>query len=150
MVESVKDMHQLTDDVANVKVQVLNNSIAYEYRDAMAKKLDSLAALEESTTLAIRTRMVNKVKADVISTFSKDAKAKENALNQAIAVLSAGTNAKFGKDIVGEQFKSSIKDYRDAYSKLPEGSDEILKNLQKEMAAIAVDYKVSLEAKSGH
>ena len=37
-----------------------------------------------------------------------------------------GSSAKLGKDIVGEAFGSALKSYRDNYSKLAPGSDEIL------------------------
>ena len=47
-----------------------------------------------------------------------------------------GSSAKLGKDIVGEAFGSALKTYRDSYSKMAPGSDEILVNLEKEMQAI--------------
>jgi hypothetical protein len=38
---------------------------------------------------------------------------------------------------VGEVFAQSLASYRDAYSKQPQGSDPILKQLEKDMASVA-------------
>jgi hypothetical protein len=58
-------------------------------------------------------------------------------INREIAVLLAGSGAKLGKDIVGEAFKSSLKSYKESYSKQAPGSDPILAQLEKDMKAIA-------------
>lgn len=137
LVEDLKEIDVLVDDMTKMKAESLNYAEEHKYRDSIIKKLDSLVALEESITSAVKTRMVNKVKTDVLNEFANDKKSKENALNQAIAVLSAGANAKRGKDIVGESFAVALKTYRDTYAKQPAGSDEIIVNLEKEMLAIA-------------
>jgi hypothetical protein len=58
-------------------------------------------------------------------------------LNQAIAVLSAGAGAKLGKDVVGEAFAASLSNYKNNYAKQPAGSDEILVQLEKDIATVA-------------
>jgi hypothetical protein len=59
-------------------------------------------------------------------------------LNQAIAVLTAGPGSKRGKDVVGAAFGKAVQSYREAYAKMPAGSDDILVQLEKDMAAVAV------------
>lgn len=137
--EDVKSVHALTDDMAVVQADYLTSLEEHKYREAVAKKLDALAALEDTASNAIRTRMLTNVHSDVISTFKTDAKAKDAALQQAIAVLSAVTptkSATIGKDVVGDYFNSSLKKYKDAYNKQPAGSDAILAQLEKDAAAI--------------
>jgi len=134
----VKSVHQLTDDIATVQAEYLNNLEKHKIRDVVAKKLDQLAALEDNASNAIRNRMLTKVHDDVLNTFKTDAKAKEAALQQAFAVLNniKGGAAKPTKDVVGDYFASSLKNYKDSYSKLPAGSDEIINQLEKDVAAV--------------
>lgn len=146
--EDFKQYFSLTDQLAVVQADVLNRTEQHKYRESIVKKLDSLYALEESAAAAIRARMITTVKADVISTFKSDKKVKESALDQAIAVLSAGAGAKMGKDIVGEAFTKSLKNYKDVYSKQPAGSDPILVQLEKDMKAIATPPVI--ESKGGN
>ena len=133
-----KSLYQLVDDLNVAQADILNYSAEHKYREAIVKKLDSLVAIEESTTAAIRTRMVSAVTKDVISKFERDKKAKEEALDQAISVLAAGSAGKLGKDVVGNVFSLSIKNYRESYSKKSPESDDILVNLQKEISSVAV------------
>jgi hypothetical protein len=135
--EDFKQLYALSDSLSTTQAQVLNNQEEHKYREAIVKKLDSLYALEESASSAIRNRTLNAVKADVLDTFTNDKKIKEDALNQAIAVLSAGAGAKIGKDVVGDVFTASLQKYKSEYAKKPAGSDEILANLEKEIAAIS-------------
>jgi F0F1-type ATP synthase membrane subunit b/b' len=135
--EDFKQLYSLSDNLAVAQAEVLNHTEEHKYREAIVKKLDSLYALEEAASSAIRNRMISSVKTEVVNTFTNDKKAKEDALNQAIAVLSGGVNAKLGKDIVGDAFKSSLSNYRNTYSKQPAGSDPILVQLEKDMAAVA-------------
>jgi hypothetical protein len=137
LTEDFKQLYSLTDALATTQADVLNKQEEHKYRESIVKKLDSLYALEEAATSAIRQRTVSAVKADVINTFTNDKKAKEDALNQAIAVLSAGAGAKLGKDIVGEVFSSSLSAYKANYAKQPAGSDDILVQLEKDIAAVA-------------
>ena len=141
--EDFKTLHSLTDQVAVAQAEVLNQLEEVKYREALIKKLESLQALEESAASAMRQRIVTTVKSDVLKTFQTNKTVQDNALNQAIAVLTAGANAKLGKDIVGDVFVTSIKTYRDNYAKQPAGSDEILQKLEKDVAAIASAPEVS-------
>ena len=124
----VSSIFKLTDDLHVAQADALNHAEEHKYRDAIAKKLDSLVSLEEAATSAIRNRMLTTVKSDVVSLFAKDKSAKDKALEQALAVLSAGTNAKRGKDVVGDAFGSAIKNYREKYSKMP-GKETVSLNL---------------------
>jgi hypothetical protein len=135
----VSSIHALTDDMAVVQADYLNAHEEHKYRDAVARKLDSLVALEDTATSAIRARMLTKVSADVLSAFKSDAKAKDAALAQAMSVLSgsnAKTGAKQGADVVGQYYANSLKSYKDAYAKQPAGSDEIINKLEADMANV--------------
>lgn len=146
--EDFKQYFSLTDQLAVVQADVLNRAEEHKYRESIVKKLDSLYALEESAVSAIRARTIATVKADVVSTFKTDKKAKDAALEAAIAVLSAGAGAKLGKDIVGDVFKKSLKNYKDVYAKQPAGSDPILVQLEKDIKAIATAPVI--ESKGGN
>jgi hypothetical protein len=144
--KDVSSLQSVADDLAAAQADVLNQMSQHKYRDAIAKKLDSLIALEDAAVNSIRTRMVTKVKADVLKAFASDKKAKESALTQAISVLSAGVNSKLGKDVVGEEFAAALKSYKAEYAKQPKGSDEILVQLEKDLAAVASAPKLEAEA----
>ena len=144
--EQVSAVNHLRDDLAVVQADTLNHLEQHKFRDAIAKKLDSLIALEEAAAASIRTRMVSKVKSEVVQSFTKDAKAKEKALEQALAILSAGVGAKRGKDVVGEAFIRSIGTYREDYKKKPASEDPIIVQLEKDVAAIAQPPLVSYQA----
>jgi F0F1-type ATP synthase membrane subunit b/b' len=135
--EDFHNLYTLTDQLAVAQAEVLTNIEGHKYREAIVKKLESLYALEESASTAIRNRVVSNVQKEVVKTFKTDKKAQENALNQAIAVLAAGSGAKLGKDVVGEAFVASIAAYKANYAKQPAGSDEILVQLEKDIAAVA-------------
>ena len=161
----VKEIHGLTDDLAVVQAEYLNHYEEHKYRDVIARKLDALVALEDTATNAIRTRMLTKVQGDVVTAFKTDAKAKEAALAQAIAVLASSSSkggAKIGADIVGSYYANSLKAYKDAYAKQPAGSDAIIAQLEKDMASImktpapaheggnVYDFRGKAKASAGH
>lgn len=131
----MKSVHTLVDDLAVVQAENLNAMEEHKFRDAVAKKLDQLAAAEDTAVHSMKTRMISKVQADVATAFKADKKAKEAALAQALAVL-ASPGAKMGKDVVGDYFVSAVKTYRESYAKQPAGSDPILAQLEKDVAAI--------------
>ena len=135
--EDAKALHSLSDDLAVAQADVLNHINQHRYRDAILKKLDALVAIEDTAVNALRTRMMKSVNEDVLKAFTNDKKAKDAALAQAIAVLSAGPGATMGKDVVGEQFASALKKYRADYAKMPKESDEILVQLERDLAAVA-------------
>jgi len=132
---TVKGMFQLVDDLHVVEAESLNSAAQQQYREAITKKLDSLVSLEEKINAQVKSRMIAQVKADVQKQF-QDKKTKEQALEQALAVLSGGKGAKIGSDVVGSVFKTSIANYRSNYQKNVGDKDEILVNLEKEMQAI--------------
>jgi len=132
----VKDIHGLTDDLAVVQAEYLNHFEEHKYRDVIARKLDALVALEDTASNAIRSRMLNKVQGDVVTAFKSDAKAKDAALAQAMAVLASSSSkggAKIGSDVVGSYYADSLKAYKDAYAKQAPGSDAIINQLEKDM-----------------
>jgi hypothetical protein len=135
--EDYKQYCELTDQLAVAQADVLNQREVHLYREAIVKKLDSLHALEDSAVLAIRNRMMTKVKADVVNTFTNDQKAKDLALTRAIEVLAGGAKGKLGKDVVGDVFAQALSNYKAEYAKQPAGADPILKQLEKDMAAVA-------------
>ena len=108
----------------------------HSFRNNVASKLDALVSLEMAASQNIRNRMVTAVKSEVKTLFATNKTAKENAMNQAIAILTAGPSAKMGKDVVGDAYNEAVKNYQANYAKQPAGSDEIFANLEKEMAAI--------------
>lgn len=132
-----KVLNQLVDDLNTSNAELMNYTIEHTYRDAIAKKLDALVAIEASVTNTVRTKMVASVTADALSQISKDRKIKDAVLDQAIAVLAAGPNSKIGKDIIGGVFQSSIKTYRDSYASKASEFDSTLKDLTKDIDAIA-------------
>jgi len=139
----VKSIFELKDSLAKVKADTLNKEEQFKFREEIVRKLDSLAALEDTAVGALQSRMLTKVKADVIETFKKDQKAKDDALAAAVAVLQGGENAKMGKDVVGEVFAKSIAKYTADYKKQPAGSDEIIKKLEADIAALVKPPKMS-------
>eukprot|EP00598_Pedospumella_elongata_P007965 CAMPEP_0184984798 /NCGR_PEP_ID=MMETSP1098-20130426/13682_1 /TAXON_ID=89044 /ORGANISM="Spumella elongata, Strain CCAP 955/1" /LENGTH=343 /DNA_ID=CAMNT_0027508831 /DNA_START=66 /DNA_END=1097 /DNA_ORIENTATION=+ len=135
--EDFKAFNEITDSLAMAQADLLNQREAHLYREAIVKKLDSLSALEESAVFAIRNRMLTSVKAEVVDTFVNDKKVKEAALDRAIAVLAGGAKGKLGEDVVGKVFSQALSNYRTAYAKQPAGSDPILLQLEKDVAAVA-------------
>jgi F0F1-type ATP synthase membrane subunit b/b' len=146
--EDFKQYCELTDQLAVAQADLLNMREVHHYRETIVKKLDSLHALEDAAVMAIRNRMLNKVKADVVHTFKNDKNVKEAALNRAIELLAGGAKGNRGKDIVGDVFAQALVNYKESYAKQPEGSDPILKQLEKDMAAVAAVPKV--EGKGGN
>jgi hypothetical protein len=135
--EDVQMLQQLTDQVAVAHAQILNQLEEQKYREAVVKKLETLAQLEETATSAMRARIVNTVKADVEKTLKSNKTVQESALTQAIAVLAGGATGKVGKDVVGEVFVNAIKQYKESYAKMPAGQDAILNQLEKDAAVLA-------------
>lgn len=145
--QDLKERYELIDNLAHMQAEVLNHKEEHNYRDAIVKKLDALAALESATTTALGARVVSSVKRDVLDLFQNDRAAKDKALNHAIQVLSTGAKGKMGKDVVGEAFSDALKNYKNKYQSST-APDEILVKMEKEMAAIAAAPLV--EGKGGN
>lgn len=144
--EDLSKVMALRDDLAIVQADVLNYQEQHKFRDAIARKLDSLVAIEEAASVAIRTRMIKKVKTDVVNQFTTDAKAKDAALASAVAVLSAGVGAQRGKDVVGEAFAKSISNYRTEYQKTKPEDDAIIVQFEKDVAAVVKAPEIGFKA----
>jgi Mitochondrial ATP synthase B chain precursor (ATP-synt_B) len=137
----VNNVLAIADELTIAQVAVFNSMEGHSFRNNVASKLDALVSLEMAASQNIRNRMVTAVKSEVKTLFATNKTAKENAMNQAIAILTAGPSAKMGKDVVGEAFGVAVKNYQESYSKLPAGTDDIILNLEKEMAAIVTPIK---------
>jgi hypothetical protein len=148
LAEDYKSLYELEDSLGVAKAEVLNYQAEHKFRDDVVQKLESLHALEEAALGAMRARIITTVKHDVVTTFKSDKSVQDAALAQAIAVLGAGPGAKLGKDVVGAAFAKSIKTYRENYQKLPPGSDEILVQLEKDVANVILPPVV--QAKGGN
>jgi len=144
--EDIKSVFALKDQLAIAQADVLNKAEEAKYREAIEKKLDALYAVEEQALSSIRNRMVSAVKTEVVDIFKNDKKAKENALNAAIAVLAAGEGGKLGKDIVGDVFASSLASYKENYAKQDPKQDGILVQLEKDIANIVTPPVVDAHA----
>ena len=141
--KDVTAMHALVDDMTVAQVDVLNYAEAHNFRSAVVGKLEKLVALESSATGAIRNRMLDEVKTDVLSTFADDKKVKDAALEQAIKVLAGGEGTAMGKDVVGGVFTTALGNYKANYSKQKPGSDPILMQLEKDIAAAVAAPEVT-------
>jgi hypothetical protein len=132
----VNEVLEIADELTIAQVDVFNAMEGHAFREVVASKLDALVSLEMAAHQNIRNRMVTSVKSEVKTLFATNKTAKENAMNQAIAILTAGPSAKMGKDVVGDAFNDAVKNYQANYAKQPAGSDEIFTALEKDMAAI--------------
>jgi Mitochondrial ATP synthase B chain precursor (ATP-synt_B) len=137
----VNEVLDIADELTIAQVAVFNSMEGHSFRNNVASKLDALVSLEMAASQNIRNRMVSAVKTEVQTLFATNKTAKENAMNQAIAILTAGPSAKMGKDVVGEAFGVAVKNYQESYSKLPAGTDDIILSLEKDMAAIVTPVK---------
>lgn len=134
----VFEVLDITDELTVAQVDLFNAMEGHSFRDTISTKLDALVSLEVAAAQNIRNRMVTSVKEEVKTLFSTNKNAKEMAMAQAIAILTAGPTAKMGKDVVGDAYSASVKAYQANYEKLPAGGDEIFVNLEKDIAAVIV------------
>ena len=146
--EDTSDALAVSDELTVAQVAVFNSIEGHAFRDTVASKLDALVTLEMAAQQSIRMRMVNSVKSEVKNHFLTSKTAKENAMNHAIAVLTAGPSATMGKDVVGEAYNIAVKNYQANYAKQPAGTDDILLALERDVAAIAVP--ITFEATGGN
>ena len=132
----VFEVLDITDELTVAQVDLFNAIEGHAFRAAIATKLDALVSLETAAAQNIRNRMVVSVREEVKNLFATNKTAKEQAMAQAIAILTAGQGATMGKDIVGEAFTASVKAYQAKYETLPADGDDIYVALQKDMAAV--------------
>jgi hypothetical protein len=131
----VKALHALIDDMTAAQAEVLAATDKHTLRGDVVRKLESLVALEDAATAALRTRMMTAIKTDVANQFASDKKTKDAALDQAIKVLSGGEGALMGKDVVGGAFATALANYKTAYGKSDPAKDPILVQLENDIAA---------------
>jgi len=84
---NVKSLFELKDNLAIVKADALNQEEQHKFRDEIARKLDLLASLEDSAVAALKSRMISKVKADVLKKFKTDQAAKDAALSSVSSIF---------------------------------------------------------------
>ena len=132
----VFEVLDITDELTVAQVDLFNAIEGHAFRAAIATKLDALVSLETAAAQNIRNRMVVSVREEVKNLFATNKTAKEQAMAQAISILTAGQGATMGKDIVGEAFAASVKAYQAKYETLPADGDDIYVALQKDMAAV--------------
>ena len=128
----------VTDELTIAQVHLFNSIEGHAFREEINTRLEALVTLEAATAQTVRNRMVSAVRTEVHAQFTSDKSFKEKAMLQAISILTAGPSAKMGKDIVGEAFSASVKNYELNYAKRKEGTDEIFINFEKDLAAIIV------------
>jgi prophage DNA circulation protein len=106
-----QDIFASVDDVSVAQAAALNLEHQNNFHRAIQKKLDALAALNESTTASIRTDMIQTVKAGATETLLNDEEVQADAFNLAIHALYHG---KRQRDIVGEVYLGEIEYYRES------------------------------------
>ena len=143
--ELFQDMFNAVDAISETRAVAMNKANHNAYHRAVQKKLDALASLNEATSAAIRSDMVESVKAEVAKNLESP-KVKESALAQAIANLAAGANSPRGKDIVGEQYAKAIANYKAGISSKDHRVHHITAKLESEIAEICKPVEVPQSA----
>jgi len=128
-----EDIFASVDDVAVAQAAALNLENKNEFHRAIQKKLDALAALNESTTSNIRQDMIETVKSEVAQSLYTDASVQEDALDMAIEALYQGRR---GRDVVGEVYLGAISNYRDSLAQPNHPVHAIAEHMQAEIADI--------------
>jgi prophage DNA circulation protein len=128
-----QDIFASVDDVAAAQAAALNLQNQNDLHRAIQKKLDALAALNESTTASIRTDMIQTVKAGATETLLTDVEVQAEAFDLAIQALYDG---KRQRDIVGEVFLSEISHYRASLEDKDHPVHEIQAYVQSEIENI--------------
>lgn len=138
-----QDIFASVDDVAVAQASALNLENKNEFHRAIQKKLDALAALNESTTSHIRNDMIETVKADVAEALMNDADVQNDALDNAIDALYQG---KRGRDVVGEVYLNAIANYRNSLSQPNHPVHAIAQHMEAEIADIVEPPQVIKKA----
>ena len=139
--ELFQDMFNAVDAVSETRAVAMNKATANDYHRAVQKKLDALVSLNEATSAAIRTDMIDSVKAEVTKNLSSSS-VKDNALSQAIANLAAGAKSPRGKDVVGEEYSKAIASYKAGLASKDHRVHNITAKLETEIAEICKPIEV--------
>lgn len=139
--ELFQDMFSAVDAINETRAVAMNKANENAYHRAVQKKLDALVSLNEATSAAIRSDMIESVKAEVTKNLTSP-KVKESALTQAIANLAAGANSPRGKDVVGEQYAKAIASYKAGLSSKDHRVHNITAKLESEIAEICKPVEV--------
>ena len=138
-----QDIFASVDDVAVAQAAALNLQSQNDFHRGIQKKLDALAALNESTTASIRNDMISSVKYEVTETLLTDEDVQADAFDLAIEALYDG---KRGRDIVGEVYLDAISNYRESLSQPDHPVHAIAEHMQAEIADIVEPPEVRKEA----
>lgn len=139
--ELFQDIFNAVDAISTTQAVALNKANQNNVHRAVQKKLDALVSLNEATNAAIRADMIESVKTEVAKNLAST-KVKENALNQAIANLAAGTKGVRGKDVVGEEYSKAIAAYKAGLSSKTHRVHNITAKLEAEIAEIVKPIQV--------
>jgi hypothetical protein len=139
--ELFNDMFSAVDAISQTRAVAMNKANQNAHHRAVQKKLDALVSLNEATSAAIRSDMIESVKAEVTKSLTSS-KVKESAMAQAIACLAAGANSPRGKDVVGEQYAKAIADYKAGLSSKDHRVHNITAKLESEIAEICKPIEV--------
>jgi hypothetical protein len=138
-----QDIFASVDDVAVAQAAALNLESKNDFHRAIQKKLDALAALNESTTANIRADMISTVKYEVTETLLKDEAVQEEAFDMAIEAL---YNGRRGRDVVGDVYLGAISKYRNSLSQPNHPVHAIAEHMQAEIADIVEPPQVRTKA----
>jgi hypothetical protein len=139
--ELFQDMFNAVDAISETRAVAMNKANENNYHRAVQKKLDALVSLNEATSAAIRTDMIDSVKAEVAKNLSSS-KVKESAMAQAIANLAAGTKSPRGKDVVGDEYAKAIASYKAGLASKDHRVHNITAKLESEIAEICKPIEV--------
>jgi hypothetical protein len=143
--ELFQDMFNAVDAISTTQAVALNKANHNAYHKAVQKKLDALVSLNEATNAAIRTDMIDSVKAEVAKNLASP-KVKESAMAQAIANLAAGTTSPRGKDVVGDEYGKAIAAYKAGLAAKDHRVHNITAKLETEIAEICKPIEVPQNA----
>jgi hypothetical protein len=139
--ELFQDMFNAVDAISQTRAVALNKSNQNNLHRSVQKKLDALVSLNEATNAAIRTDMIDSVKAEVYKNLQSSS-VKDSAMAQAIANLAAGASSPRGKDVVGEEYAKAIANYKAGLSSKDHRVHNITAKLESEIAEICKPIQV--------
>lgn len=139
--ELFQDMFSAVDAISETQAVAMNKAAHNAYHKSVQKKLDALVSLNEATSAAIRTDMIDSVKAEVSKNLSST-EVKDSAMAAAIANLAAGASSPRGKDVVGEQYAKAIASYKAGLAAKDHRVHNITSKLEAEIAEICKPVEV--------
>lgn len=143
--ELFNDMFSAVDAISQTQAVAMNKASQNALHRSVQKKLDALVSLNEATNAAIRSDMIESVKAEVTKNLASS-KVKDNAMAQAIANLAAGAQSPRGKDVVGAEYAKAIASYKAGLASKDHRVHNITAKLETEIAEICKPIEVAKTA----